>query len=68
MSGPFKVSVVRSRTPRVIRIVREGPRGAKGLKGDKGDPGKDGVREGGVIIIEPDDPGDLTLLFNNALI
>jgi hypothetical protein len=38
MSGPFKVTVVRSFTPKVIRVVREGPPGPRG-PGGGGDGG-----------------------------
>lgn len=57
--GEQQVVVTRA-SPQIVikRDGTSGPQGPQGPKGDQGPPG------GG----EADDPGDLTLIFNNALI
>lgn len=57
---PRTVSITKSSSSRIV-VKREGtsgPQGPQGPKGDQGPPGSSAV----------DDPGDLTLFFNNALI
>lgn len=54
--------IVADAAPRAVIYGGEGPAGLKGDTGDRGIPGADGASA------LASDPGDLTLLFDNALI
>lgn len=59
---PLATTVVVATPPVAVITNAEGPRGRDGAQGDPGPPGRDAAEQ------EAFDPGDLTLIFDNALI